>query len=356
MVVPAPLVQIMDKSSLDLPSAADNATQQLLMNYCFGHRKANILLCPTTHATLINHDAQRANVRIRWAKTEEGMENFRLGDLENLGKRGDGANTKLMFEYVATKDIKKGSEIYLDYGREWEQAFREHHRTWSPPSGDTLPSLHTVNSMDTPLMPTGSGDARFSYECKVEPYAREDLPFALELEDYRSNPVVDMEHWTEYMKVILGDNTNVCWYPCELSAEVDSEQSTYGVEVYSKFADPPKKIRRIQNMPRDRIRFAEAAYQSNQHLPSSFRHYIPVPDAMLPLRWRTDYMKSDSLRLGLLDAGLDMDLEDRMAAHELTVREAKCGVYFAPSNIPNAGFGTYTAVPLAGKGLVVVSS
>ena len=67
-------------------------------------------------------------------------------------------------------------------------------------------------------------------------------------------------------------------------------------------------------------------------------------------------MKSDSLRLGLLDAGLDMDLEDRMAAHELTVREAKCGVYFAPSNIPNAGFGTYTAVPLAGKGLVVVSS
>lgn len=38
--------------------------------------------------------------------------------------------------------------------------------------------------------------------------------------------------------------------------------------------------------------------------------------------------------------------------HEAVLRAAECGVYYAPSNIPNAGFGIYTALPLSGDGVV----
>lgn len=88
MIVPAPLVHIPDRDSLNLYNrtikgnkekkaqrnfAKDPRTgrlvfqedkpngKQMLMNYCFGHKESSVLLCPATSAVAINHCSTRTN-------------------------------------------------------------------------------------------------------------------------------------------------------------------------------------------------------------------------------------------------------------------------------------------------------
>ena len=242
IIAPAPLLHIRDSSSLDTDKTHTNASSQLLLNYCFGHGKSEVLLCPTTHVTLINHNSNVPNAEIRWSKPSQNRVdaeiNFRTLGLDEVSSLGIESwrefNAKLAFEVVATKHIEEGEEIFLDYGPDWEIALSEHTRGWTP--------------------------------------------------------------------------------------------------------------------------LADASFPSNQTLQSAFRHFIPIPDTMFPFRWRSDYATAASLRLGEVQRGIDLSLPENQAhhaMHEAKVRSAKCGVYFAPSNVPNAGFGTYTAVPLVGRGLVI---
>ena len=40
-----------------------------------------------------------------------------------------------IIEAVATQDIAKGDEVFIDYGEDWEEAWNEHVRTWVPVAG-----------------------------------------------------------------------------------------------------------------------------------------------------------------------------------------------------------------------------
>ena len=64
----------MDKETLDIDvkfmqeyHQMEVSNRQLLINYCFGHRKSEILLCPTTSVALVNHSKEKANAKIRWS-------------------------------------------------------------------------------------------------------------------------------------------------------------------------------------------------------------------------------------------------------------------------------------------------
>ena len=106
--------------------------QELLLNYCYGHPQSDILFAPTApHVNLINHnkDAEKVNVRLEWP-SEELVRNV-------LGKESKGPNEwfdqhplvlleesgKVLLNIVATKDIQKGDELYLDYGDLWNHAY-----------------------------------------------------------------------------------------------------------------------------------------------------------------------------------------------------------------------------------------
>ncbi|MGV2389782.1 MAG UNVERIFIED_CONTAM: hypothetical protein LVR29_20560 [Microcystis novacekii LVE1205-3] len=55
IVVPAPMIQIMDRDLLSLydENGDHKVGDQLVLNYCFGHRDSSLLLCPNTNAILI---------------------------------------------------------------------------------------------------------------------------------------------------------------------------------------------------------------------------------------------------------------------------------------------------------------
>jgi hypothetical protein len=312
--------------------------------------------------TLINHNANVPNAEIRWSKPSQNRVdaeiNFRtlgLGEISSLGIRSwREFNAKLAFEVVATKHIEEGEEIFLDYGPEWELALSEHRRGWAPPSETYYTPPMEMNMLNKPIVPSGELPYYYTYECRMEPLAveREDLSEAGQ--DYFTPLHISPKNWHEKTTQLYGENDFVCWYPCNVFAANDD--GTFQADAFSKVVTLSNRIRRWNNIPRESIRFAASYFQSDQHLQSAFRHFIPIPDKMFPSRWRSDYATAASQRLGEVQRGIDISLPENQAyraIHEAEVRNVKCGVYFAPSNVPNAGFGTYTAVPLVGRGLVI---
>jgi hypothetical protein len=47
----------------------------------------------------------------------------------------DDMHAGLMLDFVATRDIEAGEEVLIDYGEEWEMAWRKHLQSWRPPKG-----------------------------------------------------------------------------------------------------------------------------------------------------------------------------------------------------------------------------
>ena len=121
IVIPAPLLQIIDKDVLDIYSDGVRVGQQLLMNYCFGHPQSSFLLCPDTQAELINHCSVRTkqcgrkgpNAAIRWSRgwdpTSDEWREKTLAEIAKEPGRG------LAFEVYALRDIQPGTCGTLDF-------------------------------------------------------------------------------------------------------------------------------------------------------------------------------------------------------------------------------------------------
>ena len=146
LVAPVPLIHIANRTDMTMFKGFYNENgkfvrnssapshYQLLLNYCFGHRYSSVLLCPYGIGTeLINHSKDGANARIVWSYKSSRH-------LEWLEKPlADWVSTKtpgLAFDYIATREIKEGEEIFIDYGYEWEVSWNMHVAAWTPPPGE----------------------------------------------------------------------------------------------------------------------------------------------------------------------------------------------------------------------------
>jgi len=160
IVVPVPVLQTVHKEILTLyergvpmhdfledPDHYKVGTG-LLYNYCFGHVKSSMLLCPLTSAMLLNHCSTRKggvhctnsngnggpNARVQWStgwdKASIPWRNATLQDIDHQFGR------VLSLEVVATRDIVPGEEVLIDYGRDWETAWQDHVQNWDRSSID----------------------------------------------------------------------------------------------------------------------------------------------------------------------------------------------------------------------------
>jgi len=101
--------------------------KELLLNYCFGHKDSELLLVPYAPVVnFINHDAKEPNAEIRWPEKaawywddeDEWIDWHPLDVLDESGK--------LTMEIVAIRDIAPGEEIFINYGRDWDEAWKTH--------------------------------------------------------------------------------------------------------------------------------------------------------------------------------------------------------------------------------------
>jgi hypothetical protein len=253
--------------------------RQLIMNYCYGHGGSSVFLCPYgSGVNYINHNQTLVNVKIQWAKdgTTAHMDSWFEKSPPEMALD---SSSHLAFDFVATRHIKKGEELFMDYGDAWEQAWQAHAIKWKPEHAWAHAYLngHEWNERmkDTPL--------RTEAESFYDPY-----PTTLQIRCHTR--LVDIKQWRsitqwEWSVIEYG-------YPCRiLKRERGDDELVYDVEITTEAKDRWDDFRgeriSIQNkVPREAIRFLDLPYTSDIHLRRSFRHEIGIPDDMLPNAWR----------------------------------------------------------------------
>jgi len=128
-VAAMPLIQITDKSQLEMYLLEDikpkkreerrMAGYQLIMNYCYSQKETTMLLCPYGPlVNLVNHNKTQANVRLQWSDPKRGNHEADMLTKDISAFAAD-RTSKLSMDLVATRDIKPGDEVFLDYGDSW---------------------------------------------------------------------------------------------------------------------------------------------------------------------------------------------------------------------------------------------
>jgi len=271
----------------------------------------------------------------------------------------------IMMEVYALREIEKDEEVVIDYTHHWEEAYLKHVETTQQSA--TLATQQSpqkqrrkrvnitqFSTIDEVLISRNLPAGR--YECRLEPLSREDLIGILTEEDYRARDHQFPKNYLPHVRTHLGNNQFAMWFPCDVLERLGNGLR---VQVFSRSLQNRKVIRKYFNLPLEALRLVEAPYQSDQHKLDAFRHFIPIPDKLFPARWRSNYNSSKDFRLGVVSEGIDAaapENQNLLDKHERRLREVKCGLYFAPSNIPEAGFSSYSAVAYEGKSIVIGST
>jgi len=273
---------------------------QLMMNYAFGHPESSVLLTPYgPSVSFINHNATSANARLQWADAKDEWLSKSVEWLEN-----NTSGAQLSFDFVATRDIMPGEEVFLNYGNSWQKKWDDYAQNWSPsPGSENYVSASDMNREF--ILDTG---VEGKYE--VLRTAREQ-----QSDPYPSNIKTQCRYSLPTLK--RGENITKIWdkshavsklHPCEILSKhamqiaQNGGQSTlylYTVKILEhrsrlgKFGDEQKlpglprgRSLTLTAVPRAAIQFGDMMYTNDIFLPNSFRHEIVVPDEIWPESWK----------------------------------------------------------------------
>lgn len=241
----------------------------LVINYSFGHPNSTLLLTPYGGmVNYINHSPKAPNVAVRWPDKEliahkphwlrRAPETLR-DTIEKIG---------LSFEYVALRDIQPGEEVFMDYGPEWETAWQEHIREWTPVD-DASQYMHSSLWTEKTF--------RTAAELEENPY-----PPNLVTMCYESYSATDEDGVGEWLPVLRPLQYRVY---CDVLDRIDpievGQNSTYNVEMRLNSGGTIV----VRNVEQTGIFLYDRAFSQDWHLPNAFRHEIKIPDEIMPPAW-----------------------------------------------------------------------
>lgn len=296
IVAPIPLIHLPDRSVLDVYETGvwDNASatasratdtpvhQQLLLNYCFGHRHSTLLLCPYgVVSAMVNHgSSNRANVRIEWSEKLSSKLEWKTKPLQEWAFNYQAG---LAFDYVALRDIDEGEEILLDYGDEWQQAWEYHVAKWKPSDR----RVDILNEDFDSILPTydewkwSMGDIHEDADA-VNLWCRDIY------RDMRGLPALEDVPTSWPCKVISRHNKvdGTELYTAEIvmrhqnNEDIEKEKMDVCYEEFDEL---------LFNVPRDAFVFG-GIYQhddTREYTQTwSFRHDMRIPDRIMPEAWK----------------------------------------------------------------------
>jgi hypothetical protein len=278
VIAPAPLIHIADKKELImydvLPENDDglihrNASKpihhQLLINYCFGHRNSTLLLSPYGYLTsLINHSPNgQANARIVWTSQKMRNPEWIQKDPQEFATE---SHSGLQFDFVATRDIEANEEVLIDYGKEWEDAWKDHVENWNAPENadnyNTGYELERMLDLEVRTVEEGGMGEHIKSYCH-ETYRRIN-GLKPSKNDYHSCRAIKRYKTSE-------------------------GETRYLVELFSREEDEDISFLEVSeilfDIPRDAFLFEDAPYTRDHQMPWSFRHEMMIPDDMFPKAW-----------------------------------------------------------------------
>ena len=266
-----------------LPYYSEIIGQQLLLNYCFGHNDSSLLLCPYGPMVgYVNHNQSLANVQLRWGRAESGNHNPSLLE-SSVADLSTSPTAKLAMEFISTRDISEGEEIFLDYGDEWEAAWQLHISQWKPvPNADMYRSAAELN-----------GDNVTRIRTVFEEIEHRSYPESVQTKcdsSFYSYPVETVEHYKNgtidhYLLV-----TDSPLYHCSIlrsRMDDDTGDYLYGVHMFDQTKNgTTSTYSLVEDVPRAGIQFVDKPYTSDVFLPNAFRHDMRIPDDIFPDAWR----------------------------------------------------------------------
>ncbi len=106
------------------------AYRTVLQNYCLWDGKAPIVLLPISKAMMMNHQSPPDNnVAMQWfswlVEDNAQIAREKVEAKWNVTELVESPVCPLDIAFYATRDIAVGEELFLDYGEEWEEAFRD---------------------------------------------------------------------------------------------------------------------------------------------------------------------------------------------------------------------------------------
>ena len=237
---------------------------------------------------MINHQGDdMANVRLQWS--EKHSSSF---DVSFETMTATSESTKLLLELVTLRKIRKGEELYLDYGDEWSNAWNKHLSGWKPLSNHTSASSSQMNEHVDLL--------RTERELRQKPYPENVFTSCFfkyydrnkpNQESASSSPHVNVETvpWEETSDIYEPRNLR----PCSVLDRHEHPSSPWETVYTVRILNRPglSELERIPKghalivteVPRVAIQFSDKLYTTNQHLVNAFRHEIGLD--VFPKEW-----------------------------------------------------------------------
>jgi hypothetical protein len=270
IIAPVPVLALQKNSKSE---------KQLLRNYCFGHKNSSLLLYPYgPYINLINHYTE-TNVKFQWSKRT--TEDYLSAPLPK--------DPVLLMELVATRPIAQGDELYLDYGRDWEDAWWKHVQAWQPLDMHYSPSY---------VMDDAIRLLRTQKEQKEHPYPQNvDTSCFYRYSDRKEDE--KQLHQPESSKSVQGFRWKLSkglydlkhLRPCQvLRRNEDAKgRSAYAVRMFNRpglddsEVIPKGELHIVTYVPRSAVRFTDKVGTTDQHLTSAFRHELGLD--IFPTMW-----------------------------------------------------------------------
>lgn len=161
----------------------------------------------------------------------------------------------LILEVVALRDIQPGEELFLDYGKDWEEAWNKHVKHWKPIEG--------ASDYVYPASMDETAPIRTVEEQKTQPYPANLMTVCNTPDEHRKHS--NVVKW--YSKYEFPFRMVVCHI-------LERTEDKHGDEVYKVMLDwdtiiydesIPEEERYIDlNVPREAIRFVDKPNMSDQ--------------------------------------------------------------------------------------------
>lgn len=283
-----------------VPMKSDDKSQivgsQVVVNYCFGHDEMTMLLCPYgSGVNNINHAPHqgKVNVKVQWSHNgltaQDDLWFYKTPSDFQQNKR-----SHLALDYVATRDIQQGEELFLDYGSAWLAAWKQHTKNWSPEHSWAEGYLNgrdwNAKFGDMPL--------RTNEEVIFDPY-----PTTLQIRCHTD--LVYSKNWKGNSRKIWNWPIKEYGYACDILNRTKSENGEYiyRVQLETDPTDrwdyrPAGRVYTLEDVPRKAIQFFDLPYTTDLHLQKAFRHWIGLPEELLQDAWRNVPRKTSSSRSG----------------------------------------------------------
>lgn len=284
-------------------------TYQLLYNYMLEHPKSSALFFPAgALSSYINHGGKKkANVKMMWSTKEwSNVEGAREVGVDFLSEVGP---VDMILELVATRPIKEGEEVLLDYGNDWEAAWEEHLSQWEETVEGAGAAFNKKSAMA--LNDVHHGDGRRPprpFPTEEEEEKDEENDEEGEIAHVQCHILYD-EYKIERRRNQDGTRTKVYpWIPHPTAGESRLKTDTavrgvnrMGCEILERSGDAASGYKYVvrphanvegaagilvKNVPHHAIRYVDKPYGNAQHEATAFRHPIRFPDEIFPLAWR----------------------------------------------------------------------